>query len=46
MCLMIYAQLGLLYFCPATILREDSGGCANPGAALHWRSDTELADID
>lgn len=34
MFLMIYALLGLLYFRPGTILREDSGGGADPGAAL------------
>lgn len=34
MFLMIYAQLGLLYFRLGTIHQEDSGGAANPGAAL------------
>lgn len=42
MFLVIYAWLGLLYFCPGTILWEDSGGGANPGAA----SDSQLADVD
>lgn len=43
MFLMIYAWLGLLYFCLGTTLWEDSGGGgANPGAA----SDSQLADND
>lgn len=45
MFLMIYARLGLLYFRLGTTLQEDSGGGANPGAALCWCSDSELQTL-